>query len=158
MLHNGVCINEIIIYGLKDATDKLINSFPHGNVSIQVNFQNQTETSITIISDTPEIILLEKISGDYHVTIRNTFYNTEADYAGFAIISHGKSSVDIETYYKGLYYHYPRKFWEEIDNLIHMMEFSGGEWEEIEKEIVFCQDEDYNTIKDMFKKLVRITG
>lgn len=157
--HNGVCINEIIIHGLKPDIDNLIKHFPlSDNYNLQVNYVKETESNIILIADSPEIKLFENLSGEYHVSLTNTFYNSEADYAGAAVIMHGDAKVEVETYYKGLYYFYPAKFWEEIDNLMEMMRITGGDWEEIENEIDFCQEEDYNTVKDMFKGVVCITG
>jgi hypothetical protein len=154
---NGTCINELIVLGVQPSLDNLINSFPPEQQP-QVVSINKTDASIILIADTPEIKLFEKLSGEHHVQIQNIFFNPEADYAGAAIFSHGSSNVNVETYYKGLYYYHPRLFWEEMQNLMDMMCITGGDWEEIEKEIDFCQVEDYNTIKDMFKGIVCITG
>lgn len=156
--HNGVCINELFIHGLKKDVDNFINNFPRSDsYNLQIVYVKETESNIILIADSPEIKLFENLSGEYHLSLSNTFYNSEADYAGNALIMHGNSKVEVETYYKGLYYFYPARFWEEIDNLIEMMRITGGDWEEIEKEIDFCQEEDYNTVKDMFKGVVRIT-
>lgn len=156
--HNGVCINELSIRALKENSENFIKNFPSSkSYNLQVNYVKETESNIILIADSPEIELLEKLSGEYHLSLSNIFYNSEANYAGNAVIMHGIAAVDVDTYYKGLYYNYPAKFWEEIDNLIHMMSLSGGDWEEIEKEIEYCQSEDYNSIKDMFKNAMRIT-
>ena len=157
--HNGLCINEIIIHGLKPDVDNLIKHFPlSDNYNLQVNYVKETESNIILIADSPEIKLFENLSGEFHVSLSNRFYNSEADYAGAAVIMNGNSNVEVETYYKGLYYFYPARFWEEMDNLMEMMRITGGDWEEIENEIDFCQEEDYNTVKDMFKGVLRITG
>jgi hypothetical protein len=53
---------------------------------------------------------------------------------------------------------HPQRFCESIGNLVNMMTITKGDWEEIDKEINFCSDEDYNAIKDMFKGVLCITG
>lgn len=154
---NGTCINEISIYGYDDETVNLIDSIS-GYKNIQIVHLNLTEAAIILISDTPEIELLEKLSREYQLPMNSTFYNSEANYAGRCLISAGRCSLEIDTYYKGLYYNYPAKFWEEIDNLIFMMSESGGDWNEIHSEIAdYCQEYDYNDIKEKFLNLVRIT-
>jgi hypothetical protein len=152
--HSGICVNEILIHGNPENCQQFIKtvSFPDNASYSVIN-----DYYIIMMTETPFLDIiknLEQLSINYKVNMENAFYNSEGDYAGTAYIFMGNTTMEIDTYYRGLYYNYPKKFWEEIDNLLNMMGESGGDWEEVEAVINFCQYEDYNFIKDKFKECI----
>jgi hypothetical protein len=114
--------------------------------------------SLTLITVVPVNNTLMLLSNHHGIKTENMFYSIEENYAGKSRYVHGEGEIEIDTYYKGLYMNHPQRFWESIGNLVNMMTITKGDWEEIDKEINFCSDEDYNAIKDMFKGVLCITG
>lgn len=170
---NSFCINEVKIHGEADKIKEILKYFnqakndnqflydldPSENprAFLEVTHSNETLIDLNFFSKTPVNILLKKLSEMFQVKIESIYYNPEDDYAGKAIYYEGAGESEIDSYYKGLYFNYQNKFWEEIDNLIHRMGLSGADWSEIENEIKFVSEEDYNEIKEHFKQRVCIT-